>query len=121
MQPIKVQPNPQIAVIFKTWSTEWAKEAEAGKKDTANQFHTVYNIAADLFDKGGDIDISVISALFNDCKQKTEMAEQLVKKIQISLKDDDERAQQLIKKVNTAAQDAAFAMNYLGKLLLQSA
>ncbi|KJG11514.1 hypothetical protein UA38_13985 [Photobacterium kishitanii] len=120
MQPIKVQPNPQIAVIFKTWSTEWAKEVEAGKKDTANQFHTVYNIAADLFDKGGEIDIAVISALFNDCKKKTEMSEQLVNKIKISLKD-DERAQQLITKVNTAAQDAAFAMNYLGQLLLQSA
>lgn len=49
------------------------------------------------------------------------MAEQLVNKIKISLKDDDVRAQQLITKVNTAAQDAAFAMNYLGQLLLKSA
>ncbi|MCP4954358.1 hypothetical protein AYY19_00465 [Photobacterium aquimaris] len=121
MQPIKVQPNPQIAVIFKTWSTEWAKDVEAGKKDAANQFYTVYNIAADLFAKGGEIDIAVISALFNDCKQKTEMAEQLVNKIKISLKEDDKRAQLLITQVNTAAQDAAFAMNYLGQLLLQSA
>lgn len=121
MQPIQVQPNPQLAVIFKTWSTEWAKDVEAGKKDTANQFHTVYSIAANLFAKGGEIDIAVISALFNDCKQKTEMAEQLVKKISNSLKDDDERAQQLITKVNTAAQDAAFAMNYLGQLLIKLA
>ncbi|MCD9466863.1 hypothetical protein [Photobacterium iliopiscarium] len=119
MQPIQVQPNPQLAVIFKTWSTEWAKDVEAGKKDTANQFHTVYSIAADLFAKGGEIDVAVISALFNDCKQKTEMAEQLTNKIKIALKDDDDRAQQLITQVNTAAQDAAFAMNCLGQLLLK--
>ncbi|WP_419237507.1 hypothetical protein ACN08P_07005 [Photobacterium leiognathi subsp. mandapamensis] len=121
MQQIKITANPQIAAIFKTWSTEWETEVQDGKKDAANKFHTVYNIAAELFAKGGEIEISFISALFNDCKQKTEMAEQMVNKIKLSLKDDPERAEKYIKTVNTAAQDAAFTMNYLGQLLLQSA
>lgn len=121
MQQIKIAANPQIAVIFKTWSTEWASEVKENQKDAASKFHTVYNIAAELFAKGGEIEISFISALFNDCKQKTEMAEDMVNKITLSLKDDPERAEKYISKVNTAAQDAAFTMNYLGKLLLQSA
>ena len=121
MQQIKIAANSQIAVIFKTWSSEWESEVEAEKKDAANKFHTVYNIAAELFAKGGEIEISFISALFNDCKQKTEMAEQMINKIKASLKDDPERAEKYIAKVNTAAQDAAFSMNYLGQLLLKSA
>ncbi|EAS64422.1 hypothetical protein C0W92_07285 [Photobacterium angustum] len=121
MQQIKIAANSQIAVIFKTWSSEWESEVEADKKDAANKFHTVYNIAAELFAKGGEIEISFISALFNDCKQKTEMAEQMINKIKASLKDDPERAEKYIAKVNTAAQDAAFSMNYLGQLLLKSA
>ncbi|OAN18123.1 hypothetical protein A3K86_04265 [Photobacterium jeanii] len=121
MQKVQLTPNPQIAVIFKGWSNDWAKETQENQKDMANKFHTVYKIAADAFANGGEVEITFLSALFNDCKQKAEMAEAMNEKVKASLQADDERAQKIIAKVNTAAQDAAYVVKYLNTVLLQNA
>lgn len=121
MKQINIAPNSQIAVIFKGWATDWAKDVQSDKKDMAKKFHTVYNIAGELFTKGGEVEASFVSALFNDCKKKSDMAEAMNQKVVASLQDDDELAQKIIAKVNAAAQDAAFVVNHLGQILLQSA
>ena len=121
MQQVNIAPNPQIAVIFKGWAADWAKESQADKKDMATKFHTVYNIAAELFSKGGEVEMQFLSALFHDCKQKLEMAEAMNEKVKASLQGDDERAQAIIAKVNSAAQDAAHVVRYLGQLLMPAA
>ncbi|MEJ2762890.1 hypothetical protein VV869_02780 [Photobacterium sp. MCCC 1A19761] len=121
MQQVNIAPNPQIAVIFKGWAEDWAKDSQANQKDMATKFHTVYTIAADLFSKGGEIELTFISALFQDCKTKLEMAEAMNQKIKASLKADDARAELLIAKVNRAAQDAAHVVRYLGQLLKPTA
>ncbi|MDO6500742.1 hypothetical protein [Photobacterium sanguinicancri] len=121
MQKVKLTANPQIAVIFKGWSNDWAKESQADQKDMATKFHTVYKIAADAFANGEEVELTFVSALFSDCKQKAEMAAAMNEKVKASLQSDDERAQRIIAKVNTAAQDAAYVVNYLNNVLLQSA
>ncbi|MGF1704036.1 hypothetical protein L4D09_27500 [Photobacterium makurazakiensis] len=117
MQQVNIIPNPQIAIIFKSWAEDWAKESQGDKKDMATKFHTVYKIAADMFTKGGDVEMQFLSALFEDCKQKLENAEAMNEKVKLAFKDDDERAQAIIAKVNSAAQDAAHVVRYLGQLL----
>ncbi|MGF1717598.1 hypothetical protein [Photobacterium chitinilyticum] len=121
MQQVNIAPNPQIAVIFKGWAADWAKESQADKKDMATKFHTVYSIATKVFSEGGEVEMTFLSALFQDCKQKLEMAEAMNEKVKASLKDDDERAQAIIAKVNSAAQDAAHVVRYLGQLLMPAA
>ncbi|PSW09978.1 hypothetical protein C9I98_25475 [Photobacterium sanctipauli] len=117
-QQVNIIPNPQIAIIFKGWAEDWAKESQGDQKDMATKFHTVYRIAAEAFIKGGEVDLQFLNALFEDCKQKLENAQAMNEKIKLALKDDDERAQAIIAKVNTTAQDAAHVVRYLGQLLM---
>lgn len=37
MQQVNIAPNPQIAVIFKGWAADWAKDSQADKKDMDNE------------------------------------------------------------------------------------
>lgn len=57
--------------FFKVGLRTGQKKQKQSKKDSANQFHTVYKIAGELFTKGGELDANVVSALYNDCKQKS--------------------------------------------------
>lgn len=121
MQQVNIAPNPQIAIIFQGWAEDWAKESQANQKDMANKFHTVYKIAADVFSKGGDVELTFLSALFQDCQTKLEMAESMNEKIKATLQEDDARATLLIAKVTRTAQDAAHVVRYLGQLLKPAA
>ncbi|HIF9320469.1 TPA: hypothetical protein ACX6QP_000934 [Photobacterium damselae] len=121
MQKIKITPNPHVAAIFQGWSEDWSKEAKAEQKDSANQFHTVYKIAGELFTKGGELDANVVSALYNDCKQKVTMSKAMVDKVKSALTNDEEKAELLIKKINTTAQDAAYIVKELGQQMLEQA
>ena len=121
MPQVNIIPNPQIAIIFKGWAADWAGESQADKKDMATKFHTVYKIAADMFIKGGEVDIQFLSALFEDCKQKLESAQAMSEKVKAALSDDDERAEAIIAKITATAQDAAHVVRYLGELLKPAA
>ncbi|MDV5168623.1 hypothetical protein [Photobacterium rosenbergii] len=121
MPQVNIVPNPQIAIIFKGWAEDWAKEGQTNQKDMANKFHTVYKIAADMFIKGGEVDMEFLSALFEDCKQKLENAQAMNAKVKAALSEDDERAEAIIKKITHAAQDAAHVVRYLGQLLKPTA
>lgn len=121
MQQVNIIPNPQIAIIFKGWASDWEKESQAEQKNMATKFHTVYKIAADLFIKGGEVDVQFLSALFEDCKQKLEMAQAMNKKVKAALSEDDERAEAIIAKITATAQDAAHVVRYLGQLLKPTA
>ncbi|KLV05232.1 hypothetical protein ABT56_12725 [Photobacterium aquae] len=121
MQQVNLIPNPQIAIIFKGWADDWAKESDPSQKDTATKFHTVYRIAAELFLKGGAVELSLLNNLFEDCKQKLEHAHAMIKKIELALADDPQKAEAIIKKINTTAQDAAHVVRYLGEILKPSA
>ncbi|MGR5065260.1 hypothetical protein [Photobacterium sp. DNB22_13_2] len=117
MPQVNIIPNPQIAIIFKGWAEDWAKEGQTNQKDMANKFHTVYRIAADMFIKGGEVDMEFLTALFEDCKQKLENAQAMNEKVKLMFNKDDERADAIIAKINTTAQDAAHVVRYLGQLL----
>ncbi|WP_299021828.1 hypothetical protein [uncultured Photobacterium sp.] len=118
MQQVNIIANPQLAIIFKGWATDWAKESQSGQKNMANKFHTVYTIAAKLFIDGGEVELQFLNALLADCKQKSEMAEAMNEKVKTSLQGNDDRAQAIIEKINKAAQDAAYVVRYLEQLLM---
>lgn len=117
MQQVNIIPNPEIAIIFKDWANDWAKESDPSKKDMATKFFTVYKLAAEMFIKGGEVDLQFMSALFEDCKQKLEHAQEMNEKVRSALGDDTERAEAIIKKITHTAQDAAHVVRYLGSLL----
>ncbi|MGF1723931.1 hypothetical protein [Photobacterium nomapromontoriensis] len=117
MQLVNIAPNPQLAIIFKNWAEDWAKDVQEEKKDTATKFHTVYNIAADMFNKGGDVDMQILTLLFEDCKQKLENAHAMIAKVKAALNEDDPRAQAIISKITATANDASHVVRYLGQLL----
>ncbi|GHA42311.1 hypothetical protein ACFFLZ_14080 [Photobacterium aphoticum] len=121
MQQVTIAPNPQIATIFQKWAEDWANEAQGDKKDTANKFHTVYNIAANMFQKGGEVDLQILHALFEDCKQKLENANAMNAKVKAALSEDDPRAKAIIGKITLTANDASHVVRYLGQLLKPSA
>ena len=120
MPQVNIVPNPQIAIIFKSWAEDWAKEGQTNQKDMANKFHTVYKIAADIFIKGGEVDMQFLSALFEDRKQKLENAQAMNAKVKMMFSEDDARAKAITAKITTTAQDAAHVVRYLGQLLKPS-